>query len=81
MYFFIFIVSFLSGIEFPFAARLLGQGGAGTTAALYTADLTGAAIGAFLAGMVLLPALGTGPTLGAFLLIKTAGVIKYALLR
>ena len=46
------------GMEFPVASRAAGSSGAATASRLYTADLVGACLGAWLASTLLIPLLG-----------------------
>ncbi len=76
LYGFIFTASFISGAQFPFAARLSSTDSAGTTSGLYFADLCGSGIGAFVTGLLLLPTLGVPATLLLLCLIKIPGFLK-----
>jgi spermidine synthase len=53
-----FIISFLVGMEFPVASKVSFKTTSKTAAKLYTADLVGAALGAFLVSALLIPLVG-----------------------
>jgi len=53
-----FVLAAVVGMEFPVASRAEGIGGATTASRLYSADLVGACLGAWLASTLLIPLLG-----------------------
>jgi len=53
-----FVLAAVVGMEFPVASRAEGIGGAATASRLYSADLVGACLGAWLASTLLIPLLG-----------------------
>jgi spermidine synthase len=55
-------LAFMVGMEFPLATRTSFRDVAGTASRLYTADFTGASLGALLASTVLIPLLGVTAT-------------------
>jgi spermidine synthase len=52
------VLGFLTGAQFPLASQLSFESVASTAARLYSADLIGACIGAFVVSVVLIPQLG-----------------------
>ncbi len=76
------VAGFLTGVEFPLAARVsLAQGrAAGTTAGLLdAADHLGALAGAVCTGLLLVPALGIGRASSLVALLKCASLAALAL--
>ena len=66
------------GMEFPVASRAEGAGGAVTASRLYSADLVGACLGAWLAGTLLIPLIGvTWVCLLTAALNAVAGVVVW----
>jgi spermidine synthase len=75
----IFPAAFFAGGIVPCMAKLVeGQGGTGRVARLYGLNSIGSALGGFLAGFILLEALGVTLTLlsGAFLTIVSLSVVR-----
>ena len=52
------------GMEFPVASRAAGTGGAAAASRLYSADLVGACLGAWLASTLLIPLIGVTQVCG-----------------
>ena len=66
------------GMEFPVASRAEGSSGAATASRLYTADLVGACLGAWLASTLLIPLLGVTLVCGLTAVLNgVAGVVVW----
>lgn len=75
------IIGTATGAEFPFAARAVFVSPHETGGSLYTADLLGGSMGAFLAGLVLIPFLGIVGTCLLVFMVKCATLTILAITR
>ncbi|MCL5097661.1 MAG: hypothetical protein M1608_09065 [Candidatus Omnitrophica bacterium] len=57
-FFLTFLLALLVGMEFPAASKLLSRGRGWAASRLYTADFTGAFLGALLTSTLLIPIIG-----------------------
>jgi spermidine synthase len=71
----------LAGMQFPLAASLLAPGASGGAVGgrLYAADLAGAAIGAPIAAIVMLPVMGVPAAMAAFAILNGGLLVALAL--
>ena len=73
----IFFVAFSAGCQFSAASRMVQGTGAEITGRLYLADLTGAACGTILTGLLFVPKIGIIGVLVSLLLLKALSFTLY----
>ena len=73
-----FIFSFMSGFQFPVAARIIGEKKR-PAALLFTSDFCGASIGTIATGTILIPLFGMSAAAAFLLFVKISSLMRFVI--